>query len=124
MAAPLDIEVVVHAPAVFHHCRQCDVAMDEAGLARGIREDELRGALPDDLARDHSAVRDWVRRLRDAYGDRVAVRVVDATSLAGFWMALRHRLRRYPAVVVGGPEKWVGTDLAAAEALIARRVGA
>ncbi len=124
MTTPLDVEVIVHAPPVFRHCRQCEVAWRETGFDRGVRADQLQGSLPEDLEREYAAVQDWVRGMLDTFGDRIAVRVIDATSLPGFWKALRHRLRRYPAIVVGGSERWVGTDLAAAEAFIARRVGA
>lgn len=124
MATPVHVELVVHAPTVFYHCQQCEVVWHETGFSRGVRAEQLRAALPEDLEREYAAVREWVHRLLDTYGDRVAVRVTDATSLRGFWRSLRHRLGRYPAIVVGGREKWVGTDLAAAESVIARRVGA
>ncbi len=124
MEAPLEVEVIVHGPTVFLQCRQCELVLHETGLSRGVRADQLGSALPEDLEREYALVRDWVHRLLDTYGGRVAVKVTDATSLRGVWRALRHGVHRYPAIVVGGREKFVGTDLSAADAHIARRVGA
>ena len=121
---PLEVEVIVHAPTVFHHCQHCEVVWHETGFGRGVRAEQLRGALPEDLQREYAAVWEWVHRLLEAHRDRVAVKVIDATSLRGLWKALRHGLHRYPAVIVGGREKRVGMDLSAADALVARQLGA
>ncbi len=52
------------------------------------------------------------------------VSVVDVASIEGFWKSIRHGLRHYPAVVVAGSEKFVGTDLAAADRVIDRQLAA
>jgi len=123
MATPLAVEVIVHAPTVFHHCQHCELVWHETGFSRGVREDQLHSTLPEDLQREYAAVWDWVHRLLETYQDRVAVKVIDATSMRGFWRSLRHGLHRYPAVVVGGREKHVGMDLRAVDPIIARHLG-
>jgi hypothetical protein len=48
------------------------------------------------------------------------IKVIDAASLEGVWTTMRHGLRHYPAVVVESRSRF--TDLATAEAEIARRL--
>jgi hypothetical protein len=123
MATPLEVDVIVHGPTVFHHCQHCELVWRDIGLARGVREDQLRSSLPDDLQREYGAVWDWVHRLLEAHRGEVAVRVIDAASPRGLWRALRYGVHRYPAIVVGRREKVVGMDLASADSLIARHLG-
>ncbi len=123
MATPLAVEVIVHAPTVFHHCQHCELVWHETGFSRGVRAEQLRSTLPEDLQREYAAVWDWVHRLLETYQERVAVKVIDATSLGGLWRALRHGLHRYPAIVVGGRDKCVGMDLSSADSLVARHLG-
>lgn len=122
MATPLLVDVVVHAPTVFHHCQHCEVVWHETGFNRGVRADQLQSTLPEDLQREYAAIWGWVHRLLATYHDRVSVRVIDATSLAGLWRALRYGLHRYPAIVVDGRDTCVGPDTSAADELIARRL--
>jgi len=119
---PLAVDVIVHAPMVFHHCQHCELVWRDTGFNRGVRADQLRSALPQDLQLEYAAVWSWVHHLLETHGDRVAVKVIDATSLGGFWRALRHGLHRLPAVVVGGREKVVGTDLTSADTLVAQHL--
>lgn len=124
MATPLEVEVIVHAPTVFHHCQHCEIVWHGTGFDRGVHEEQLRSALPEDLQREYAAVWQWVHRLLATHRDRVAVKVTDATSLRGVWKALRHGLHRYPAIIVDGREKLAGVDPASADALVARHLSA
>jgi len=63
-----------------------------------------------------------VHRLLERHGDRVRVRVVDAVSIEGFLASLRHRVGRYPAVIVDGVERRTGADFASLDELIERRI--
>jgi hypothetical protein len=116
---PLQIEIVAYAPTAFYHCTHCEVVWQQTGFSQGLHEEQVRQALPPDLQADYQAVSDWVRHLLRVYCDRVAVKVIDAASLEGVWKSARHRLSRYPAVVVGGRQRFAGTDFSAAEAAIA-----
>jgi hypothetical protein len=118
---PVRIEVIAYAPTAFYHCQHCELTFEEVGFGRRIRKEQLAHALPDDLTRDYQAVSDWVRALTDLYGGRIAVRVIDAASVEGFWKSLRHGVRRYPTVIVDGKEKCLGTDLATVRQVIERQ---
>jgi len=121
---PVTVEVITYAPTVFSHCQHCELAFGEIGIGERLRRQEAAEALPDDLARDFQALSDWVHRLLERHGPRVRVRVVDAASIEGFARSLRHRVGRYPAVIVDGREKRIGRDLAALDPLIDEKVRA
>ncbi len=121
---PVTVDVITYAPTVFYHCQHCEVTFTEMGLGERIRRAEAADALPDDLAREYQALSDWVHRLLERHGRRLRIRVVDAASIEGFLVSLRHRLGRYPAVVVDGGVKHVGTDFAALDPVIDDRVAA
>ncbi len=114
------IEIIAYAPTAFYHCQHCEVTFQEAGVGPRIHQEQVAQALPEDLRRDYQAVSDWVRALTEHYRGRVVVKVIDAASVEGFWKSLRYRVRRYPAVIVEGKEKYVGADLASAYRLIER----
>ena len=107
---PLSVQVITYAPTIFRHCQHCEVAFDGIGLGERIHRNEAADALPDDLATDFVRVSDWVHGLIERHGPRVAVSVIDAASIEGFWKSLRHRARRYPAVVVEGRTVLAGAD--------------
>jgi hypothetical protein len=121
---PLLIEIVAYAPTAFYHCTHCEVVWHETGFSKGLHEEQVASALPSDMQQDYQAVSDWVRHLFKVHCDRVIVKVIDTTSIEGFWKSLRHGLRRYPAVIVDGRVKFSGTDFAAAEGEITRRLAA
>lgn len=121
---PLKIEILAYAPTAFFQCRHCEVVMGEAGLGSRIRADQLTDALPGDLQRELARVLDWATRLISTHSGRVEVEFIDAASVRGLWKSLRHGLWRYPAVVVGGRERFRGTNLVAAEGAVAERLAA
>ena len=107
---PVSVQVITYAPTVFYHCQHCELAFKEMGIGERLRRHEAAEALPDDLSREYQVVSDWVHRL--------------AASIRGVLSSLRHRVGRYPAVIVDGQEKRVGLDFAALDPLIDRRVAA
>jgi hypothetical protein len=121
---PLKVEILAYAPTAFFQCQHCEVVMSEAGLGRRVRQDQLQDGLPGDLQRELALVMDWAARVLATHGQRVEVEVIDAASVRGLWKSLRHRLWRYPAVVVGGRERFRGTNLVAAEGAVAERLAA
>jgi hypothetical protein len=120
---PLRVDVVAYAPTAFYHCTHCEVVWKETGFSRGLHEEQVRNALPPDLLADYQSLSDWVRHLLATFCDQVQIKVIDAASLEGAWKSVRHGLRRYPAVLVGG-RRFTGTDFSAAEAEIAGRLAA
>lgn len=121
---PVTVKVIAYAPTVFRHCQHCEVAFAGLGFAEKMHRAEAANALPDDLLQDFQRVSDWVHALLERYRGRVQVTVIDAASIEGVWRSLRHGVRRYPAVVVDGDKKFVGTDFAPADRLIDERLAA
>ena len=121
---PVSIQVITYAPTVFYHCQHCELTFQEMGIGERLRRREAAEALPEDLTREFQAVSDWVHDLLRRHGPRVRVDVLDAASIRGFFASLRHRVGRYPAVIVDGREKRIGLDLTALDPLIDRKVAA
>lgn len=115
---PVTVQVITYAPTVFRHCQHCEVAFEGMGLGERMHRNEARDALPNDLALEFQQVSDWVHGLIERHGRRLRIDVVDAASLEGVWRSLRHGVRRYPAVIIGGREKRVGTDFAELDRLV------
>jgi hypothetical protein len=120
---PVTVDVITYAPTVFTHCQHCELTFKEMGVGERLRRQEAAEALPDDLARDYQVLSDWVHGLLDRHGRRIRVKVVDAASIEGFFASLRHRVGRYPAVIVDG-EKRIGGDFESLDPLIDGRVAA
>jgi hypothetical protein len=122
-SSPLSVQVVAYAPTIFRHCQHCEVAFEGIGFAERMHRDEAKDALPEDLAAEFQRVSDWVHGLLTRHGQWVAVTVIDAASVEGVWKSIRHRLRRYPAVIIDNRETATGDDFLALDALIDERLG-
>jgi len=120
MTAPLRLEVLTYAPTSFFQCRHCEMVLDDVGVARRIRKDQIAEGLPPEMLEEFARVSDWVRRVAAAHGGRIALDLIDVASVRGFWKTLRHRIRRYPAIIVNGR---VTASLDAAEAAIDESLG-
>jgi hypothetical protein len=114
----LQMDVVTYAPTVLYHCQHCELTFQQMGIGDKAHRQQARESLPDDLRADFHRLSDWIHHLRDRYGERIRVRVVDAASLQGFWASLRFRTARYPFVVVDGRRRHVGTDFERVEPII------
>ena len=119
MPVPLSIEVLAHAPTAFFHCRHCELVWEQVALGPAVRREQLGAALPPEMLEEHAQVLDWARRLAASHAGQVSVEVIDVASVRGFWKALRHRARRYPAVIVDGR---LASDLGSADAAISSRL--
>lgn len=93
-----------------------------AGLGRKVHEDQLETGLPEDLYQEFHQLSAWARSLPVKFGSRVAVRLVDAASIEGFFKSLVRRVKRYPAFTVGN-ERYVGSDFSQVDALISATLG-
>lgn len=116
---PVTVEVIAYAPTGFYHCTHCEVVWHEVGLGQPVHREQLETGIPEDLRQDYLRLSAWARALVDRYGDRVAVSVVDAASVEGFFKALWHRARRFPSIVVDGRSCVQDGDYARADALVA-----
>jgi hypothetical protein len=120
---PVRVTVITYAPTVFRHCQHCEVAFDEMGLGERIRQDAAANALPEELTTEYAQVSDWIHRLLERHPHKLAIDLVDAASIEGFFRSIRNRVRRYPAVIVDGEERRAGvTDFGELDRVIADRV--
>lgn len=103
------VEIVTYAPTAFFHCQHCEIAFQQLGIGAQVRRDELDEALPVDLQFEYLDLSEWVHELVERHGPGVDLRVIDAASVAGVWTSLRRGVRAYPAVIVEGRIKRVGT---------------
>ena len=82
-----------------------------------MHQEQLESGLPADLAAEFHALSEWAQGLPQRYGPRVALRLIDAASIEGFFKSLFRRFSRYPAFLVDG-KKYVGSDFSKVDALI------
>jgi|SRR5579884_1061759 hypothetical protein len=116
---PITVEVITYAPTVFFHCQHCELTFSEAGLGTKLHREQAASALPEDLDREFARLADWFSTLHRRYGPRIRLRVVDAASMEGVLRSLRHRVFRYPAVLVNGRVVVSGGDPVTAEGAVA-----
>jgi hypothetical protein len=123
MTKPLLVEIIAYAPTAYYHCTHCEVAWREMGATNRIHEEQLESSLPEDLIREYQTVSDWVREIFRLHCDAILLKVIDAASVEGFYKSLKYHARRYPAVIVNGKARFMGTQmLPAASEEIARQV--
>lgn len=121
---PVAVQVIAYAPTIFYHCQHCELTFQEMGIGERLRRREAAEALPEDLARDFQTVSDWVHALLMRHGTRLRIDVLDAASIRGVLTSIRHRVARYPSVIVAGEQAFTGLDFSAADDAIDRKVAA
>jgi len=109
MNEPLLVEIIAYAPTSYYHCTHCEVAWREMGASNRIHEEQMESSLPKDLINEYQAVSDWVQEVFRVHCDRIAVRVIDAASLEGFYKSLKYNARRYPAIIVDQKARFTGS---------------
>jgi hypothetical protein len=121
---PIRIEVVAYTPVAFVHCMPCELVWQTSAARAQDRREQWDTSLPEDLKQLYQQLSDWVRRMVALYGGRLRFRIVDAASIEGWITSLRYGIRQYPAVIIDGHEKSIGTEFERATALIERRLAA
>jgi hypothetical protein len=121
---PLQVDIITYAPTAFFHCQHCEIAWQQVGLGEKARAEQMANNLPQDVMDDYRSLSDWIMVLVNKHQGRLAVRVVDAASVEGFLASLRHRARRYPAVIIAGQEVLSPADFSVAQKAIERRLPA
>ncbi len=119
--APLLVEIVTCLPTTFVQCWGCETAFGLSEMTNQLHNEQLN-AFPEEWKKEAADLVKWTEQLRRRFGRRVRVRLVDAMSWRGFWLSLRHRIRRYPAFVIGGRVQHIGLDLARVDDAIAARL--
>jgi len=111
MDEPLLVEIIAYAPTAFYHCTHCEVAWREMGASNRIHEEQLGSSLPEDLIQEYQVVSDWVREMFREHCDNILLKVIDAASIEGFYKSLKYNARRYPAVIVNGKSRFIGSQM-------------
>jgi len=117
---PLMVEVLAYAPTQFYHCMHCEVLFREADV-EGVKKfhaDTLETSMPPEMMQEYRNLSDWILNAVERYGGRVVFKVIDAASIEGVLKSVRYGVHQYPAVVISGKEKQIGTDFQKAESLI------
>jgi hypothetical protein len=121
---PVEVVIVAYAPTAFYHCQHCEIAFGRTSIGESVHKEQAREALPDDLRDQFQDISNWVHDLAERFGDRIRVKIVDAASIEGVFKSLRYGVRKYPAVIVAGQDKHIGTDFQALTPVIQKRVAA
>jgi hypothetical protein len=111
MSRPLLVEIIAYAPTAYYHCTHCEVAWREMGATNRIHEEQLSSSLPEDLVKEYETVSNWVKEMFRVYCDNILLKVIDAASIEGFYKSLKYNARRYPAVIVNGQARFIGSQM-------------
>lgn len=123
MNKPLLVEIIAYAPTAFYHCTHCEVAWREMGATNRIHEEQVESSLPEDLIKEYQTVSDWVKEMFRVHCDAIVMKVIDAASIEGFYKSLKYKARKYPAVIVNGASRFLGSQmLSAASEEIAHQI--
>lgn len=109
MTEPLLVEIIAYAPTAYYHCTHCEVVWHETGAMNRVHAEQMENSLPEDLALEYQTISDWVREVFRVHCDQVLIKVVDAASIEGFIKSLKYNARRYPAVIVNGKTRFIGS---------------
>ena len=111
MEKPLLVEIIAYAPTAFYHCTHCEVAWREMGATNRIHEEQMESSLPEDLIKEYATVSNWVKEMFRVHCDHILLKVIDAASIEGFYKSLKYKARRYPAVIVNGQSRFIGSEM-------------
>ena len=111
MSKPLLVEIIAYAPTAYYHCTHCEVAWQEMGANNRIHEEQLESSLPEDLIKEYETVSNWVKEMFRVHCDAIVLKVIDAASIEGFYKSLKYNTRHYPAVIVNGKSRFIGSQM-------------
>ena len=119
---PVMVEVLVYAPTMFFHCQHCEFVWQHTAGTPKFHKEQLESSIPEDLKQEYQRLSDWVLDVAETHKGRVVFKIIDAASIEGVFKSLRYRVRRFPAMIVDGKQKVVGSDLDRARDLIEKRL--
>jgi hypothetical protein len=113
------ISLQVIAPVItnFYHCMHCEHIFSQAGIGQQVHQEEIAG-YPEDIKDDFARLSDWLYEIAHQYGDQIQIQVIDPQSIVGVFKSLKYWIRKYPAFIVNGREKFIGWDKATLERII------
>ena len=113
------LEILAPVPTSYRQCPHCETLYDQSGIGAKVQA-EIMSAYPADVLADHCRLSAWIAELSQQYGAQIMIRLIDPLSGLGLWKALRYWIRRYPAFVVNGKEKYSGWDQRALAMMLQR----
>ena len=81
------------------------------GATNRIHEEQMQSSLPEDLLKEYQVVSDWVKEMFRVHCDAIVLKVIDAASIEGFYKSLKYHARHYPAVIVNGKSRFLGSQM-------------
>ncbi len=116
------VEVLAYAPTQFFHCQHCELIWQQAGAGARLHQEQLETSLPSEMSAEYGELSAWILDTVETYGGQVVFKIIDAASLEGMLKSVRYNARHYPAFIVEGKDKYIGTDFTQAKRLIDERV--
>lgn len=115
---PVRVEILAYAPTQFFHCQHCELVWQQTGAGAAFHQEQLDSSIPENLRQEFALLSTWVRETVELYGGAVVFKLIDAASLEGLLKSVRYGAHHYPAFVVEGKDKYVGTDFEQVKRLI------
>lgn len=103
------VQVITPVLTNFFHCLHCEQLFHHSGIGQQMHQEVLE-QYPEDFKQDSDHLASWVIDLVQRYGEQIHIQVFDPQSLKGFFLSLRHWVRRYPTFIVNGRKAIVGSD--------------
>jgi hypothetical protein len=113
----VSIEVVSNFLTTLSHCSRCEVVFRESGLGQEANKGDI-DEYPAELKEESLRLSDRLGELKQLYKHRIDIRLTDAQSPRGIYKSLIHRLRQYPAFIIGEKDVYIGWDRERIEDLI------
>jgi hypothetical protein len=121
MMKPLTVEVISHWASAYGNCAPCELILKEAGV-KMLACDRDIADYPAELKEEMTKLGSWLDEICRLYRHRIRIRLIDAYSPLGFYKALIHHIRRYPAFIIERKEVYSGWDRNRVEEILDARL--
>ena len=111
---PVQVDIFSPLPESWGLCQSCETLLSRARLEDKAELDRMDN-FPPEWREDFQRLSDLVLDLSRRYGESVSIRLYDPRSLPGLFIAIRHRVHRYPTFLISKREKVTGFNLPALE---------
>ena len=97
--ASVKIEIISLMPTFYSHCHHCMHIIHAAGLKP---YEEQLNEYPKEMREEYFAISKIGEKLICDFRFSVNLEVTDGASVKGFWKSLRHKIWKYPVVLING----------------------
>jgi hypothetical protein len=118
------VEIIAFDPETIYRCMYCETVWEEKAAAHSVRLEDLVASQPGVQGQAYQEISIWAANLLRDYGDRIILRVIDATSMEGVAKSIQYDINYYPAVIVNRQMQFPEHDLDLAGEAIDRLVEA